>query len=51
MCPLAMMEELKTLPLGAVWDYYCLTQGVPVGIAWLDEVRAYEKKISRNSID
>ena len=26
---LAMLEELKTLPLGAVWDYYCLTQDVP----------------------
>ena len=32
---LAMIEELKTLPAGAVWDYYCLQQGVPVGAAWL----------------
>ena len=42
---LALLEEIKTLPLGAVWDYYCLTMNVPVGIAWLDDVRSYEKKV------
>ena len=36
---LALMEELKTFPVGAVWDYHCLKQGVPVGDAWLDDVR------------
>lgn len=39
---LALMEEAKSLPFGAVWDYYCLTQNVPVGNAWLAEVRTYE---------
>ena len=42
---LAVMEELKTLPFGAVWDYYCLTQDVPVGDAWLEEVRRYEADV------
>jgi L-rhamnose isomerase len=42
---LALLEEYKTLPYGAVWDYYCLTQNVPVGPAWLDEVRAYERDV------
>lgn len=42
---LAMLEELKTLPFGAVWDYYCMKQGVPVGPAWLAEVRQYEKDV------
>jgi len=42
---LALLEELKTLPLGAVWDYYCLTQNVPVAAAWLDVVRAYERDV------
>jgi L-rhamnose isomerase len=42
---LATLEELKTLPAGAVWDYYCLTRGVPVGVAWLDEVRGYEREV------
>ena len=43
---LSMVEELKTLPAGAVWDYYCQQQGVPVGAAWLDEVRDYEAKVT-----
>lgn len=39
---LALLEELKGMPFGAVWDYYCLTQGVPVGLRFMDEVQAYE---------
>lgn len=42
---LAMLEELKTLPFGAVWDYYCAKSNVPVGDAWLDEVKAYERSV------
>ncbi len=42
---LAMLEELKTLPLGAVWDYYCARSDVPVGPAWIDEVKRYEKDV------
>jgi L-rhamnose isomerase len=42
---LALMEEAKTMPFGAVWDYYCLKQGVPVGDAWLAEVKAYEENV------
>jgi L-rhamnose isomerase len=42
---LALVEELKTLPLGAVWDYYCHTANVPVGLAWLDVVRRYEADV------
>jgi len=42
---LAMLEELKTLPAGAVWDYYCLTHDVPPGGAWLDDVRRYEAEV------
>ena len=42
---LAMIEELKTMPFAAVWDYYCLKSGIPVGISWLEEVRKYEKTV------
>lgn len=42
---LATLEELKSLPFGAVWDEYCRRQNAPVGAAWLDEVRAYEKTV------
>jgi L-rhamnose isomerase len=39
------MEELKSMPWQAVWDYHCQKQGVPVGEAWLAEVRAYEERV------
>ena len=39
---LALLEELKGLPFGAVWDYHCLQAGVPVGVAYMDEIKAYE---------
>ena len=42
---LAMLEELKTLPFGAVWDYYCQRQSVPVAEKWLADVRAYESDV------
>ena len=42
---LALLEELKTLPVGAVWDHYCRTQGVPAGADWLAEVKAYERDV------
>ena len=45
---LALMEELKTLPLGAVWDHYCLAKGVPAGRGWLDDVRRYERDVLTN---
>jgi L-rhamnose isomerase len=40
---LAWLEELKGMPFGPVWDLHCLTKGVPVGTAFLDVVRDYEK--------
>ncbi len=42
---LALLEELKSMPFGAVWDYYCLRENVPAGPAWLDAVRAYESEL------
>ncbi len=45
---LALQEEAKTLPFGAVWDYYCESQGVAVGEQWLAEVKRYEKEVLAN---
>lgn len=42
---LALMEEAKSLPFGAVWDQFCEMQGVPVGQAWLAEVKRYEREV------
>ena len=45
---LALLEELKGLPFGPVWDYFCWQQGVPVGMAFVDEIRAYETQVQFN---
>lgn len=42
---LALMEELKSYPFGAIWDYYCATQNVPVREEWLEEVKIYEQEV------
>jgi L-rhamnose isomerase len=42
---LAMLESLKTLPVGAVWDYHCAASNVPPGAAWLDQVHRYERDV------
>jgi L-rhamnose isomerase len=45
---LALFEELKGLPSGAVWDYFCSQQDVPVGLAFMDEIRKYERQVLAN---
>lgn len=42
---LAFLEELKSYPFAAVWDYYCETMGVPVRETWLNDVKQYEKDV------
>ena len=40
---LAMQEEIKSLPCGAVWNYHCLKHDVPVAEAWLEKLKSYER--------
>ena len=40
---LALLEEYKTYPSGAVWDYYCIKNNIPAGEEWLEIVKDYEK--------
>lgn len=42
---LALLEETKSSPWAAVWDYYCMQQDVPVGIHWLEQVKRYESEV------
>ncbi|WP_274364358.1 L-rhamnose isomerase [Paenibacillus thermotolerans] len=42
---LALTEEFKSYPFGAVWDYYCAKMGVPVREEWLAEVKTYEREV------
>lgn len=48
---LAMLEELKMMPFGAVWDHHCERAGVPAGLGWLEEVRRHEREVlSRRAV-
>ena len=42
---LALLEEYKSYPFAAVWDYYCEKNNVPVRDAWLAEVKKYEADV------
>ncbi len=42
---LALLEALKGMPFGAVWDYYCSQSDVPVDFAFLDDIRTYEEQV------
>ena len=42
---LVYLEELKTMPFAAVWDYYCLESGVPVGPEYYSAICDYEKRV------
>ncbi len=41
---LAWLEEMKGMPFGAVWDYFCLRKGAPVGMRYVEEIRDYERR-------
>jgi len=45
---LAMLEFLKTRPFGAVYDYYCLINNIPVGVEYISEIQEYEKSVLKN---
>lgn len=42
---LAAHEELKTMPMGAVWEELCTRAGVPADGSWMDAVKQYEKDV------
>lgn len=43
---LALLEEAKTLPMGAVYDYFNLTNNVPVGESFIAEIQKYEQEVN-----
>ena len=47
---LALMELMKSKPFGAVWDHYCLLEGVPVGEEYISRVQQYEQRVLSNRI-
>ena len=43
---LALLEEAKTLPFGAVFDYFNYKNGVPVGEEYIATIEQYEKDVT-----
>ena len=43
---LALLEEAKTLPFGAVFDYFNYINGVPVGEAFIGAIEQYEREVT-----
>lgn len=43
---LALQEDLKSMPWGAVWDMFCLQNGVPAGDDYVAEIEQYEKAVT-----
>ena len=42
---LALLEENKSLPWGAVWEEFCQRSNVPAGQAWINDVKSYENSV------
>ena len=42
---LVVTEELKDFPYADVWNYFCEINDVPIGLAWYNEVKAYEEQV------
>lgn len=42
---LMLMEDVKTLPFGEIWDEYCRRQNVPLDREWYSEVEKYERDV------
>jgi len=48
---LALREECRMLPVGAVWDYYCLQKDVPLHGRWMQEIARYETEVLSKRAD
>ena len=42
---LALTQEALTLPIGAVWNYYCEKHNMPTGLGWMEEIKLYEQNV------
>ena len=42
---LALLEEAKAMPWSAIYDYFCMTNNVPVGMDYISNIQQYEKDV------
>lgn len=47
---LALLEQLKSLPFGAVWDYFCVTNGVPLDAHVMKEIEEYKTRVTSKRV-
>jgi L-rhamnose isomerase len=47
---LALQEELKNMPWPAVWDYFCESNNIPVGEAYIAEIQKYEREVTSKRV-
>ena len=45
---LALQETAKSLPWGAVWEYFCAINNVPTGNGYMSSIKNYEKEVLIN---
>ena len=42
---LALMDEMKAMPIGDVWNHHCARSNVPTGADWIADIEAYEAAV------
>ncbi|NLX65313.1 MAG: L-rhamnose isomerase [Bacteroidales bacterium] len=47
---MAYLEELKSMPWNAIYNYYCQQQGVPVGDAYIKVIEEYEEQVTSKRV-
>ncbi|MCX6344849.1 MAG: L-rhamnose isomerase [Armatimonadetes bacterium] len=47
---LALLDEMKAMPVGDVWNYYCAKSNIPAGADWIGEIEAYEAAVMNKRV-
>jgi L-rhamnose isomerase len=47
---LAILEEMKSMPFGAVWNYFCLEMGVAAGENWITKIQQYDCDVTKKRV-
>ena len=42
---LTLMDEFRSLPYNAVWEYYCMQKNIFTNEQWLADLKEYEKNV------
>lgn len=42
---MSLLEHMKTMPFGAVWNYYCFQNNLPTGLNLIQKIQRYENEV------